>query len=68
MIDVVHVADAITHALDLAKANTEAVPGIHAMAWNRIGLQEDELPALLGHIESEFNDLLAVLRPTKEVV
>lgn len=68
LIDVVHVADAITHALDLAKANTEAVPGIHAMAWNRIGLQEDELPALLGHIESEFNDLLAVLRPTKEVV
>jgi putative nucleotidyltransferase with HDIG domain len=67
LIDVVHVADAMTHALDLAGACTEAVPGIHAMAWSRLGLQDSELPGLLGSIESEFNDLLAVLRPSKEM-
>jgi putative nucleotidyltransferase with HDIG domain len=66
LIDVVHVADAITHALDLADAKTEAVPGINAIAWTRMGLKEEELPALLGSIESEFNDMQAVLRPAKE--
>jgi putative nucleotidyltransferase with HDIG domain len=66
LIDVVHVADAITHALDLADAKTEAVPSINAIAWTRMGLKEEELPALLGSIESEFNDMQAVLRPAKE--
>lgn len=64
--DVVHVADAITHALDLAGASTQAVPDIHPAAWERLGLQDSALPALLGSIESEFNDLQAVLRPAKE--
>ncbi|MCZ8096265.1 MAG: HDOD domain-containing protein [Acidovorax sp.] len=66
LIDVVHVADAITHALDIAGAATEAVPGVNPMAWARLNLHEDDLPALLASIESEFNDLLAVLRPAKE--
>ncbi|MFV3037644.1 hypothetical protein ACNI5A_31420, partial [Klebsiella pneumoniae] len=63
---IVHVADAITHALDLADAPNEAVPGISPAAWARLGLQERELPALLASIESEFNDLYAVLKPAKE--
>ncbi len=66
LIDVVHVADAITHALDLADAATESVPSISPDAWARLGLQESELPALFGSIESEFNDVQAVLRPAKE--
>ncbi len=67
LIDVVHVADAIAHALDVAGDSTESVPHIHAAAWTRIGLRDHELPALLGRMESEFNDLQAVLRPTKEM-
>ena len=52
--------------LDLAEAPNEAVPGISSAAWARLGLQEPELPALLASIESEFNDLYAVLKPAKE--
>ena len=66
LIDIVHVADAITHALDLADAPNEAVPGSSPAAWARLGLQEPELPALLASIESEFHDLYAVLKPAKE--
>lgn len=66
LIDVVHAADAITHALDIAGAATEAVPCVNPIAWARLNLHEDDLPALLASIESEFNDLLAVLRPAKE--
>lgn len=67
LIDVVHVADAIAHALDLAGSPTEAVPDIQAIAWARMELQDDELPALLGRIETDFNDLQAILRPAKEM-
>ena len=66
LIDVVHAADAITHALDIAGAQNEAVPGVNPMAWARLYLAEEDLPALLACIESEFNDLQAVLRPAKE--
>lgn len=66
LIDVVHAADAITHALDIAGAATEAVPSVNPMAWARLNLNEDDLPALLASVENEFNDLLAVLRPAKE--
>lgn len=67
LIDVVHVADAFAHALDLAGSTTEAVPDIQAIAWTRLALQDDELPALLGRIETDFNDLQALLQPAKEM-
>lgn len=66
LVDIVHVADAITHALDLAHSPSESVPRISAAAWARLGLQERELPALFGSIENEFNDLHTVLQPAKE--
>ena len=66
LIDVVHAADAITHALDLAGAATEAVPDVDPMAWDRLNLSESDLPALFARIESEFNELQSLLSLSKE--
>ena len=64
LIDIVHVADAITHALDLAEAPTRPCLESAPAAWARLDLQE-RTTALLASIESEFNDLYAVLKPAK---
>jgi putative nucleotidyltransferase with HDIG domain len=37
--DVVHVADAVAHALDLSGAPDEAVPEIDLVTWGRLGLE-----------------------------
>jgi hypothetical protein len=60
---VVHVANALVHALDLAGA-AEAVPPIDAGAWARLALAGADA-ALLARIEREFEQLRAVLRPGK---
>jgi hypothetical protein len=39
---------------------------VNANAWSRLNLAQEDLPALFACIESEFNDLQAVLRPAKE--
>lgn len=64
--DVVHVADAIAHALDVAGLENEAVPPLSNAAWQRLGLTESGLLTLLGNIEEEFSHLETVLSPSKE--
>lgn len=64
--DVVHVADALAHALDLAGLESEAVPAIDPLAWRRLALTEQQTAALLRSVEEEFQQLQAVLRPGKE--
>lgn len=64
--DVVHVANALVHALDLAGAADEAVPPLDAGAWARLALVPAQVPALLARIEREFEQLRAVLRPGEE--
>lgn len=39
MADVVHVADAMTHALDLSHCDNEAVPELDELAWERLALK-----------------------------
>jgi len=64
--DLVHVANAIAHALDLAGASDEAVPLMNPGSWARLGLRPTDLPPLLQQIEQEFQELRAVLRPSQE--
>lgn len=63
--DVVHIADAITHALDLCGDPMEVVPWINEAAWTRLQLTEDKVHALLGQIEQEFRELAQHLRPAR---
>ena len=61
MADVIHVADAIVHALDLAGEAGEAVPEIDAQAWQRVGLSADQALELFQCIEQGVTALCAAL-------
>ncbi|MEY2653835.1 MAG: hypothetical protein RLZZ524_863 [Pseudomonadota bacterium] len=50
--DLVHVADAIAHALDLAGEPDEAVPALDSAAWRRVALGADEALNLLRDVEN----------------
>ena len=51
MADVIHVADAMAHALDLAGDVHEAVPEVDPQAWQRLGLTTEQAAPLLVRIE-----------------
>jgi len=61
MADVIHVADAIVHALDIAGEATESVPEIDAQAWQRVGLSADQALELFQTIEQGVTALCAAL-------
>lgn len=65
--DLVHVANAVVHALDLAGVAHESVPPLHPGAWGRLSLSNQRMPELLARIEEEFEQLRAILRPGQEV-
>jgi HD-like signal output (HDOD) protein len=64
--DLVHVANALVHALDLAGVADEAVPPLDAGAWARLASSRQHLPRLLARIEQEFEQLRAILAPWQE--
>jgi putative nucleotidyltransferase with HDIG domain len=61
MADVIHVADAIVHALDLAGESGEAVPDIDPQAWQRVGLSVEQALELFSCIEQGVTALCAAL-------
>lgn len=61
MADVVHVADAMAHALDLADDPDALVPSLDAGAWRRLALDETALPSLLARAERHFTGFARLL-------
>ena len=61
MAEIVHVADVIAHALDLAGDTEAMVPAPDAAAWQRLGLGEEHLRAVLDRAEHQFNGLVNIL-------
>ncbi len=61
IVDVVHVADNVAHALNLAQDPAEIVPPLDAAAWNRIGLSQDQWFAIFGNTEAELDGLCEAL-------
>lgn len=61
LIDVVHVADVLAHALDLADAPDEWVPVLDALSWGRLGLNAGRVKSLLPGIEVEHGGYCALL-------
>jgi putative nucleotidyltransferase with HDIG domain len=61
VVDLVHIADAIAHALDLAGDPNEMVPPIDAAAWNRAGLTEGQVLLILEDTEAEVDGLCEAL-------
>lgn len=60
--DVVHVGDALAHALDLSGAPGEAVPDLDQRSWSRVAPVSQLPPTLLTDIEGEFESLQAVFQ------
>ncbi len=61
MADVVHVADAIAHALDLAGDPDARVPSPASGAWQRLGLGESNLRPVLERAERDFHGFANIL-------
>jgi len=55
MADVVHVADVLAHALDLTDDPDAMVPPPAAAAWQRLGLDQEKLRAVLEQAERHFS-------------
>ncbi len=57
LIDLLHVADSITHALDLSQTPDEMVPPISLDAWSRVNLQAPRLTQLFEQVETRMQGL-----------
>jgi len=58
---IVHIADAIMHALDLTGQERDLVPVIMEGAWNSINLAPDVLRSVFRDTESEFEEACQIL-------
>jgi putative nucleotidyltransferase with HDIG domain len=59
--DIVHVADNIVHALDIAGDRDEMVPALDTGAWNRVGLGPADCLVLFEDTEAELEGLCRAL-------
>ena len=59
--EVVHVADNIVHALDVANDPNEMVPTMDSSAWNRVALSQGEILLVFSSTEQELDDACAAL-------
>lgn len=51
---IIHVADAISHALDLSQSEDDLVPPLSQAAWDHIGLHEADYLAIFHETEMRF--------------
>jgi hypothetical protein len=58
---IVHVANAIVHALDLAGEDDELVPRVSSVAWDAMGLNEEAYLHLFREAELQFDEMSAIL-------
>lgn len=58
---IVHVANAIVHALDLTADDDELVPRISSVAWDAMGLNEEAYLHLFRETELQFGEMSAIL-------
>ncbi|MBD8629390.1 HDOD domain-containing protein [Oxalobacteraceae sp. CFBP 8755] len=61
MPSVVHIADAIVHALDLGGIDQERVPSISQPVWDSLHLDNAALRTILSHTEGEFGKACEIL-------
>lgn len=59
--DLLHVADAAVHALDLAGADAESVPLVDAASWQRVAVPDKEWLTIFAATESGVATLAAAL-------
>ncbi len=58
---VVHVADAMAHALDLSGQEDDLVPPLSEVTWNRLGLGQQQCAEVFGETESKLEEVCRIL-------
>ncbi len=58
---IVHVANAVVHALDLARDDDDLVPAVSSVAWTALGLTEESYLHAFRETEMQFEEISAVL-------
>ncbi|MFZ4621924.1 MAG: HDOD domain-containing protein, partial [Bacteroidota bacterium] len=53
---VIHIADAIVHAMELGNSGERCVPPIAEEAWQTTGLSVDLLPYIMEMVDKQFTD------------
>jgi HD-like signal output (HDOD) protein len=61
LVDIVHVADAMVHALDLNALPAERVPTVQPTAWNRLALSDEACLRVFERTESGLEELCQAL-------
>ena len=59
----IHVADVMTHALDLGQDEDDLVPQLSAVAWHRLDLDWSEFAMHLAQVEEAHRSLMPLLIP-----
>jgi HD-like signal output (HDOD) protein len=62
---IVHVADIITHTMELGSSGERLVPQLNSEAWEKVGLPASLLPATLGQVEKQFHDATQMILQDK---
>ncbi|TXG02043.1 HDOD domain-containing protein [Massilia arenae] len=58
---IVHVANAVAHALDLAGDADELVPAVSSVAWTALGLSEETWLHVFRETELQYEEMTAIL-------
>jgi putative nucleotidyltransferase with HDIG domain len=58
---IIHVADAVVHALDLAQMQDDIVPPVSTVAWSALGLDEEAFRHLFRETELNYEEITMVL-------
>ncbi|MBQ5950364.1 HDOD domain-containing protein [Massilia sp. ST3] len=58
---IVHVANAVAHALDLAGETDELAPAVSSVAWTALGLSEEAWLHVFHETELQFEEMAAIL-------
>jgi putative nucleotidyltransferase with HDIG domain len=58
---IVHVANAVVHALDLAREVQELAPAVSSVAWTALGLSEESWLHVFRETELQFEEMSAIL-------
>lgn len=58
---IIHVANAIVHALDIAREDDDLVPPVSAVAWTALGLNEEAYLHVFRETEMQFEEISTVL-------
>ena len=61
---IVHVADAVAHALDLSGPEDDLVPPVSTVAWSALGLDQDAFLQLFRETELQYEEISMVLLAT----